>query len=448
MIGKTEFFKLFTGSFWKKICDETLAPYPPENKPNKIATLEKLYDDIIHRHYYPGLPREYVVFDKHNCVSRIVPVFDSRENCTYYFCIKQLEQDIAVNRVDGTFGGWSLGNPIRKREDEELEELTPPSPIPQNSYNPFKWSQNWKEFQKRAYLYSQNPSHCFFLKFDIANFYDTINLNILEDNIRLVTTSKNSFIIDLLFHFLKNWNRKFERYSQKSVGIPQDEVGDCSRILANFYLQNYDAFMKKECDKYGACYLRYSDDQIIMAESEESAYEILFEASKELFKINLNINSSKVEAFCSRDKFYKYWAFDIFKLLDDPNDIHNINQGIEFYFNWLDDQVCFRHESVLRRIVSIGLSRKIHPYLKDKLMSALYEPKFLIAQDYWLLSKVAQCLPDRTNLFRILDEQIPKVRFSSFHYTLLKFYKKYRKLGFPEIEINKRINELTSRLDS
>ncbi len=250
----------------------------------------------------------------------------------------------------------------------------------------------------------------------------------------------------MLFHFLRNWNRRFERYSQKYVGIPQNEVGDCSRILANFYLQDYDAFMKAKCDKYNACYLRYSDDQIIMANNEETAYEILFEASKELFKINLNINSSKVEPFYPRDKFYEYWAFEIFELLDDSKNIDKVNEGIELYFKWLENGVRFRHDSVLRRIVSVGLSI-VKPHLKYKLMSALYDPKFLIAQDYWLLNKVAQCLPERTDLFNILDEQIPKVRFSSFHYTLLKFYKRYRNSDFPETEIIKRIDELTLRLN-
>ena len=152
-----------------------------------------------------------------------------------------------------------------------------------------------------------------------------------------------------------------------------------------------------------------------------------------------------VEPFYSRGEFYKYWAFEIFELLDDPKDANKINQGIELYFKWLDDRVCFRRDSVLRRVVSVGLSTA-KPHLKHKLMSALYEPKFLIAQDYWLLNKVAQCLPDRTDLFNILDEQIPKVRFSSFYYTLLKFYKRYRKGGFPETEIIKRIDELTLRL--
>lgn len=446
MTNETEFLNIFAGTFWNKIVDETLVPYELDKKPNKIEILKKLHNDIVHRHYYPELPREYVVFDKHNCVSRIVPVFDSRENCTYYFCIKQLEQAIAINRVDGTFGGWSLGNPIRKREEKELEELTPSSSIPPNTYNPFKWSQNWKEFQKRAYLYSSNSKHCFFIKFDIANFYDTINLSLLENKIRLATTSKDAFVIELLFHFLRNWNRRFERYSQKSVGIPQDEVGDCSRILANFYLQDYDAFMKAECDKHGACYLRYSDDQVIMTSNEEIAYNILFEASKELFKINLNINSSKVDVFCSRDEFYKYWAFEIFELLDESKNVNKVNHAIELYFKWLNEKTHFRHDSVLRRIVSVGLSLA-KPHLKHKLMSSIYEPKFLIAQDYWLLNKVAQCLPDRTDLFTTLDEQIPTVRFSSFHYTLLKFYKRYRKSEFPEAEIIKRIEELTLRLN-
>lgn len=80
-------------------------------------------------------------------------------------------------------------------------------------------------------------------------------------------------------------------------------------------------------------------------------------------------------------------------------------------------------------------------------MSSLYEPKFLIAQDYWLLNKIASCSPEQTDLFTILDEQIPTVRFSSFHYTLLKFYKRHRKSEFPEAEIIKRIEELTLRLN-
>jgi hypothetical protein len=445
MIAKEEFLKLFAGSFWKKITEETLVPYPQVCKPKKQPTLEKLYDDITQKRFYPELPREYVVSDKHNRVSRIIPVFEARENCVYYFCVKQLEGHIAVNRVDGTFGGWTLGNPIREKEDGELQQLTPPSPIPSNSYNPFRWSKNWKEFQKRAYLYSQKGQFSFFLKFDIANFYDTINLSILEDKIRLVTTKQEALAIELLFHLLRNWNRRFERYSLKSVGIPQDETGDCSRILANFYLQDYDAVIKAECDKHNACCLSYADDKIIMAKSEDDARGILFEASKELFKINLNINSSKVAEFPSHQDFYRYWAFEIFELFDEANDSDAINKGIEKYFKWLDQKIHFREESVLRRIVSIGLA-VAKPHLKHRILAKLFEPQFLITQDYWLFDKVAQFLPDCSEFFKTLDEQICRVRFNSYHYNLLKFYKKWRKSGFPEQEIIKRISELSLRM--
>ncbi len=52
-------------------------------------------------------------------------------------------------------------------------------------------------------------------------------------------------------------------------------LGDCSRILANFYLQDYDAYMKVECDGQAASYLRYADDQIMMANDKEILYNIL-----------------------------------------------------------------------------------------------------------------------------------------------------------------------------
>src|SRR3990172_4784297 len=271
MIARSKFNRIFAGSFWSKT-KESIVPFDAP-RPEKALFLRQLYNDIRDREYYPSLPREYIVFDKHNYVSRIVPTFELKDSCLYFFCIKQLEKHIAINRVKGTFGGWTLGNPIKQKEDAEISELenekarltNSESGMPIGTYDPRKWSENWRDFQKRAYQFSSRKKFRFFLKFDIANFYDSINLKILEDKIRLVSPKRLSETIELLFHFLHNLNRQLERYSEKSVGIPQDDIGDCSRILANFYLQDYDAFMKKECDKRSALYLRYADDQIIFA---------------------------------------------------------------------------------------------------------------------------------------------------------------------------------------
>lgn len=444
-LSKVEFEKLFAGSFWEKL-GESLIPISKTEKPAKKAFLSFLYDEINTKKYYPDLPRGYIVSDKHNRVSRIVPVFGYKDSCVYFFCIKQLEEVIAINRVDGTFGGWTLGNPMKAKEEQEMENLEDSlrdSPLPFNSYNPVKWSNNWREFQKRAYAYSKKGKYSFFLKFDIANFYDTINLHILENKIRLITDIKQGFVVELLFHLLQNWNRRFERYARKTVGIPQDEIGDCSRILANFYLQDYDTFIKQQCDKTSSAYLRYADDQIIMTNDRDVAYDIMFNASKELFKINLNINSSKVEEFTAKE-FYTYWAFEIFEMLEDKEDKEKINQGIEMYFRWLGENVNFRSESVLKRIITV-VSKDINiiaPHLKYRLLAEMYEPEFLISLDFWWLNRLASITDDKVTLFNTLDKQIPKVRFNSYHYSLMKFYKRWRP-DFDTKCIEDRICELS-----
>jgi len=444
-ITKQEFELLFSGTFWSKL-HESLIPIPDNTKLDKKNFLCNLYDEIFTKKYYPDLPRGYIVSDKHNKVSRIVPVFGYEDSCVYFFCVKQLEDFIAINRVDGTFGGWTLGNPIKEMEDEEIENLqdvSDDSPMALNSYNPIKWSENWRDFQKRAYEYAKKGNYQFFLKFDVANFYDTVNLHILEDKIRLATEKKQGFVVELLFHFLQNWNRQFERYSRKTVGLPQDEIGDCSRILANFYLQEYDTYMKQQCSETKSTYLRYADDQIIMTNDREVAYDIMFNASKELFKINLNINSSKVDEFTA-DQFMRYWAFEIFEKLEDIENKEQINQAIEIFFDWLDKNVKFRKDSVLKRIITV-VSKNINilnPHLRYRLLATMYEPEFLITLDYWWLNRLAAITNDKEELYKILDGQINKVRFNLFHYTLLKFYKKWR-LSYDKNAILKRINDLS-----
>jgi len=190
---------------------------------------------------------------------------------------------------------------------------------------------HYKDFQRQAYKWSRKQELRYFVEFDVANFYDTINLDILERKIRAAIPREKNEIVDLLFVFLRNWNRHFEGYGCKSVGIPQDDIGDCSRMLANFYLREYDEFMLATLQDTTRCerYLRYADDQIIMAETPDDARRILFQASTELHKIGLNINSGKVHHFSSREDFAYYWAFDLFDLLADSGNITSVNKAAE-----------------------------------------------------------------------------------------------------------------------
>lgn len=434
-ISKKSFIKIFETSFWNKM-NESLVPF--NDKPvDKRIFLEELFQEVTSYSYNPSSPRDYLVSNKHNGISRYVPTFNRKDYCVYYLCVKLIENEIAINRVEGTYGGWTLGNKIQDIEKEELIEL---EYVPYNSINEFSWSNEWRTFQSIAKKYSQTDEFTFYKNIDIANFYDSKNLTLLERKIRHCVPNKKQDVVTLLFHFLRNWNKKIEGYNLKTVGIPQDEIGDCSRILANFYLQEYDLVMKTICEDQGARYIRFADDQIFYSKSSESSKIILFESSKELFKLNLNINSSKVKEFKSRDEFDTYWAFEIFELLDDKENKENVQKAVELYFTNIDKGVNFRNISVLKRLLTINFDL-INPELRHKLISGFYNPEFLSQLTLWHYRRIRSKVDNDKDFFNILDGQIDTVLFNSYHYQLLNFYNKDRK-DYDLLKLKKRIFEL------
>lgn len=434
-IDKASYDKLFATKFWAKL-NESLVPF--DDKPiDKKQYLDNLYNQIQDFTYSPSHPREYIVFNKYNGISRYVPTFKRKDYCVYYLCVKLLENEIAVNRVEGTYGGWTLGNPIRLKEEQELLEL---DYIPFNTINELSWAIEWRSFQGVARTYKEIDDFKYFINLDIANFYDTINLTILERKLRHIVPKNKQDVVTLLMHFLHGWNKRLEGYCSKTIGIPQDEIGDISRILANFYLQDYDQHMSVVCKKYGAKFIRFADDQIIFAKSKEDARKILFEASKHLFKINLNLNSGKVKEFGSKQAFDQYWAFEIFDLLQDKEDGEKINSAIKRYFELTEQNVPFRDYSVLKRFLSINVDL-ITPEHKHKILSIYYNIDLLSTLDLWHFRRIRQLANNDAEFFGLLDSLIKTGLFNSFHYQLLRFYTKDRNSEKTE-EIIKRISEL------
>lgn len=434
-IDKPSYIEFFKSKFWQKLND-SLVPFT--DKPIvKEEFLDVLYSEIVEFTYSPSHPREYIVYNKHNGISRYVPTFNRKDYCVYFLCIKLLENEIAVNRVDGTFGGWTLGNPIRLKEEQELIEL---DYIPANTINELSWTQEWRSYQAIAQKYKDIDDFKYFVNLDIANFYDTINLSILERKIRHATPTNMQEVVTLLMHFLHGWNRRLEGYSQKTVGIPQDEIGDISRILANFYLQDYDLEMKTICEKYGAKYIRFADDQIIFAKSKDEARIILFEASKSLFKINLNLNSGKAKEFESKLDFETYWSFDIFDLLSDKKNKELINEGIRLYFKRIDENVQFRNLSVLKRILTIDISL-IDSEFKHKILAIYYNVDVLSTLNLWHFKRIRILADSDDEFFALLDSLVPTALFNSFLFQLRNFYSKER-IGHDLKQIDDRIKEL------
>jgi len=439
MISFDHFSQYFRSSFWRHL-RSSMVPYTSGDIPDdKHDFLRELHSDIVSRQYVPGHPREYIVMNKHNYVARIIPTFNYRDASVYFFVIKALEDLIAENRVYGTYGGWRLGNPIRRREDEEFDLILSMS---YNSYNPLAWVNNWRDFQKKVYIYSQQYEYDCFIQFDIANFYNSVNLRLLERNIRLLSSIEYTAVVDLLFVFLHYWNRIFEGYFPKAVGLPQDEIGDMSRILANFYLQSYDSTIYAIVSNAGSGYLRYTDDQLIFARNCSIGLEHLYRSSVELHKLNLDINSSKVRIFNNRLDFERYWAFDIFRLLQDKDDYHSIATAIGVFFSWIKNNIDFRKHSVLTRILSVDFSR-LPNHVRSPLIDELLAKDFLSQSNYWMLKKIYVNLSneERDLMFSKLDDLINILPFNSFHYNILKFYSDYRK-SYDTSSLLNRIRQL------
>jgi hypothetical protein len=437
MIDIDSFVNIFPRSLASKLRESVI---PIEGEINRESIARELHGEITTFSYHPSTPRDYIIINKGNHVARITPTFIAKDYFLYYFCTKILEGEIAENRVNGTYGGWRLGNEIRLREDEDDIEIV--ESAPNNSFNPFLWVAHWQDFQKKAFEYNNEERFTWVVKLDIANFYDNVNIELIDKKLYAAAPSSKVEYVDLLIHFLNNWNKKFEGYAKKSVGLPQDEISDSSRLLANFYLQDYDVKIKSLCDQLNAQYLRYADDMLFYCESKESAEKLVFEASKLLSKIGLNLNSSKVEYFDNLERFNQYWAFEIFELLGNPTITANINNGLQMFLDWKDGNVSFKEFSVLRRILNIDFSI-FTAELRYRILGYLFKKEFVALMTNWAMNKIYGKLDDgeKTRFLAVLTGLIDNCNFNSFHYNVAIFYRK-NEIEFDEGRLQSQINEL------
>ncbi len=119
-ISEVRFYATLRGNSIYPLLKKSLLPLEKDDIPeDKNKFLKNLYGEIRAGRYFPSPPRGYIILDKNRGVPRIIPVFNYRDSCVYYLCVKELEEYIGVNRIEGTYGGWTMGNPIRLQEDAE-----------------------------------------------------------------------------------------------------------------------------------------------------------------------------------------------------------------------------------------------------------------------------------------------------------------------------------------
>lgn len=312
---KQDFSKWFNRNFWRGFSRTIIAIDVPSFQKERDSIVESVFKDIKSARYSPNLPEAEIVINKGNGVARTVPVFSVRDYCVFYFCIKELEGVLCGNRTKNTFGGWTLGGQLRVKENDEIENEA--TNYGRYSFNPQAWTHAFGEFN--SLLFSQLDGYSYVLQLDLANFYDCIRLDILERWIREQSPAEKGWIITLLFYFLNNWNRRNTGLHPQAVGLPQDALADCSRILANFYLQKYDSFAENVCEQAGGLYFRYADDQMVLLNSLGKADNILLLLTRILDRYGLRINQKKVKKWKS-DDLTEHRCRRIQSLFADKND--------------------------------------------------------------------------------------------------------------------------------
>lgn len=416
-LSESEFLNVYSNSFYKKVLKESLISFKYKiNKKDAKIRIYNAYEKLMDYDYSISSPTEYIYLLKNEYVARILPVFQVEDEGIYFYLCKQIENDIAINRIPGTFGGWVLGNSIKQQEDDEIQYVF-------NSYNPWLWTKYWKEYQQYIYTNIDKNNYKYALKLDIANFYDSINVDILAKQLYKICAKDKYDYVNLIVYILKYWNRKFGRYLENTVGIPQNEFGDQSRLLANTYLNEYDEAMYAVCNNNDALYSRYADDQIILFNDDRSINKIMYIANRELRKLGLNINAGKTK------KFTKYELIDFYLFIPlEELEKNNYNKAIDLFFEIIKKNgniASVRSDTFFRRCLSIGL-KNFSLENRSKILIYILRKEFIITSNVDFLHKIYINLfsEEKEIYIKQILEYFDVVVLNGFHYNVINFFKK------------------------
>ncbi len=280
---------------------------------------DDVIDDIYHKvntgHYHPMRPIGVYSIPKHNLVPRFIPVLTAADNLLYHYLVKEVEESLLATKPKSvkTFGAYRVLTTAKKKDNDRRKyDFIDIDDISIGKYTvSYSWFPSWGEFNETVKNYfDRHKKKTVFVKTDIANFYDNIDLRLLENKVRSCLDDSKLSVVNILFKLLQGVNSFSYKYNYQGKGLPQDETSDCSRLLANYFLYDFDKEFDAICKKLDCTFVRYCDDIIVMCNDKASAEKIVHAAAEVLNKSALSLNSSKTKIFDSRSKFEKYWMFD------------------------------------------------------------------------------------------------------------------------------------------
>jgi ribosome biogenesis protein Nip4 len=321
--------------FWDTITKTRIFRDPLDFKDlNKRSITNKIATQLRANTYIPDIPIQY--YDaKGNGVLRGKKLFNIDDICVYYFCVVSIQNPLIdkIKSNPNVFGGFRINSALRVPKDAIVLENSVDEDLPIDPYgvpeiSKISYKKEWSDYQNLSRnLY--NKSFDLYIHLDIAHFYDDIDLSILENQLRIHSDRDKSDIINILMHLLESSSRSDYGFVRSHRGLPQEDLGEMSRVLANFYLSDFDGefleILDKIVGKDNFEYLRYADDMWIAIKGDKKlAFRIIQNASLILHKLRLHLNEGKTKIL-SRDEFHDYWCFDDWdKLFTIKNDIREV----------------------------------------------------------------------------------------------------------------------------
>jgi hypothetical protein len=421
-----EFKRWFNKGFWKAFESKGFPIYIPKTREDRAELIKNVHSSIFSARYSASIPEAEFIMNKGYGVARTVPIFCIEDYCVYYFCIKELEDVLCKKRTPNTFGGWSLGGEFRRKEHREIE--CEASDYGRYSFNPLAWVQAFGEFNSILFAQLDKEHYSHILQFDLSNFYDSVRLDILERWIREESPQEKGWVITLLFYLLNNWNRRNTGLHPQSVGIPQDALADCSRILANYYLHLYDDFAYTICSKIGAQYFRYSDDQMILLNDKSKVDILLLLLTRKLDRFNLRVNQKKVQIWTSDQlKLHRYREIhEILPCKDSKNNPELVKQFVNAYLSIpvTDLEKSWNSGTpLLNKLLWLNFEL-MQESQANEIFHRLISERFILMADHKKLKRIYELNQLRKkpiNFIQFLIDLGDSTVHNSFHYAVLAF---------------------------
>jgi len=338
-----------------------LVPLPAADNVKLANELSVIQSDLNSRRYTPSPPVGYLGVEKRLGVTRFVPVLSRRDNLVYYWTVLSLERYF-LEKFVGVHGAYQQVPDALKQDDkidlEKLFDLLDSFPYEmQNSIDPTKWFTQYRRFIDfiRDTL-AQTPDHFLVATTDIANFYDSINIDKLAEKIPLRLAERHAPTqafanADLLINYLRYWDRTVNGYRASSKGIPQEVISDASRSIANFYLQRFDDSFKTYCEENDLLYTRFADDLVIFGKSRKQLELSIHQASRTLVQDGLHLSAPKTKIY-SKSEYSHYRALPVLDAIESANSF-KIAGALKAVANSMDDGKPVRSDTILKRLLTV-----------------------------------------------------------------------------------------------